>query len=79
MANKITVRQARAAMAKHLSEDEGLFLTYEAAIAMYLHDNEWIRRQPMPRTDVLPSKRANTQHHDRNKAAEDLLNLLFSA
>ena len=74
----ISVKQARAAMARALSEDDGFYLTYEAAIAMYLHDRDWLRTQDASAPMGSGSKRSTTQHNDRNKAAEDLLNLLFA-
>lgn len=51
---------ARQAMAKHLREDEGLRIGYQANVAMLLHDRHGI-----------------TDHEARNKAADDILRLIF--
>jgi len=60
----ISFQQARNRFAEELDNDDGLYVGYEANIAMYLHDRQG---------DVDYHNKA-----DRDQAAEDILNILFS-
>ena len=62
MPQKNEFAKARKTMAKHLMNDEGLYLGYQANIAMLLHDHHGI---------------ANIDK--RNKAADDILRLIFNS
>lgn len=53
--------EARKLMAKHLREDEGLRITYEANVAMLLHDRY----------------HSGIARHNRDNAAKDILKLIF--
>lgn len=54
---------ARAFMAQTLADDEGLRIAYEANVAMLLHDRF--------------NKADFTDHATRNKAAQEILHLVF--
>jgi len=62
MENSNDFAEARRTMARHLKEDEGLRIGYEANVAMLLHDRYGI-----------------TDHETRNKAAKDILRLVFES
>ena len=49
-------------MALHLKHDKGLYISYQANIAMLLHDRYGI-----------------TNHKIRNKAADDIIRLVFES
>jgi len=59
---KTRFQRARECMALHLKHDKGLYISYQANIAMLLHDRYGI-----------------TNHKIRNKAADDIIRLVFES